>query len=105
MSGESEHSPPSGYEVYQAALRHARFMGIALIVSILFVLIVERMAGHSSAAFGIAIVGLVIANARMLSFNCPHCGKNLFFRGIFVVPWPNAVCGRCGSDLQDPRSE
>ena len=104
MNGESDPAPRNGYEIYQAALRHARFMGIALIVSILFVLIVERMAGHSSTAFGIAIVGLVIANVRMLSFNCPHCGKNMFFRGIFVMPWPNAVCGRCGADLHNPPS-
>lgn len=77
-------------------------MAGALGLAILFVVTVERFVGHSTIAFGIAIVGLVIANSRMLGFNCPHCGKNLFFRGIFVVPWPNRVCGRCGAQLEQP---
>ena len=74
-------------------------MAGALGLSILFVLVVDRYFGHSTIAFGIAIVGLVMANARMLTFNCPNCCKNLFFRGIFVVPWPNKVCGKCGEQL------
>ena len=74
-------------------------MAGALALSILFVVVVERFFGHSSIAFGIAIVGLVAANSPMLRHNCPNCGKNLFFRGIFVVPWPNRTCGRCGNEL------
>jgi len=74
-------------------------MAGALALSILFVVVVDRYFGHSTMAFGIAIVGLVMANARMLSFNCPNCGKNLFFRGIFVVPWPNKTCGKCAEQL------
>ena len=85
--------------VFQRAQRHAWFMAGALVLAILFVVVVERFFGHTSIAFGIAIIGLVAANARMLSFNCTACGKNLFFRGIFVVPWPNRVCGKCGTDL------
>lgn len=88
--------------VYEKARRHAWFMAGALGLSILFVLLIERMAGHSTLAFGIAIVGLVIANARMLGFNCPECGKNLFFRGVLVVPWPNRTCGKCGTELAGP---
>jgi len=42
---------------------------------------------------------LLIANAPMLRFNCPQCGKNAFFRGVFVVLWPNRICTRCGHDL------
>lgn len=87
--------------LYAKAKRHAQFMAGALLISIVFVLLVERQYGHSSIAFGIAIVGLVIANARMLRFNCPTCGKNLFFRGVFVVPWPNRTCGKCGTDLAE----
>ncbi|MEM7779152.1 MAG: hypothetical protein AAF697_02030 [Pseudomonadota bacterium] len=90
---------PAPETVYYRAVRHAWFMAGALVLSILFVLLVDRTFGHSTIAFGIAIVGLVMANARMLTFNCPDCGKNLFFRGIFVVLWPNAVCTRCGADL------
>ena len=85
--------------VYEAARRHAWFMAGALALAILFVVTVERFFGHSTIAFGIAIVGLVAANRRMLGFNCPECGRNLFFRGIFVVPWPNRVCARCGTVL------
>ncbi len=77
-------------------------MAGALVIAILFVLVVERFLGHSSIAFGIAIIGLVAANARMLTFNCPTCGKNLFFRGMFVVPWPNRTCGKCGTELAPP---
>lgn len=73
-------------------------MGV-LTLAVLLVVVVDRFHGHSSLAFAAAIVLLVIANAPMLRFNCPACGKNAFFRGIFVVPWPNRVCTRCGNDL------
>ena len=87
--------------VYEQARQHAWWMLGALVVSILFVAVVERFFGHSSIAFGVAIIGLVAANRRMLSYNCPNCGKNVFFRGIFVVPWPDRVCGRCGEELDE----
>lgn len=88
--------------VYENARRHALFMFGALALAILFVLLSDRLFGHSAIAFGIAIVGLVAANARMLTYNCPNCGKNLFFRGIFVVPWPSRTCGKCGTKLDRP---
>ena len=77
-------------------------MAGALVLAIAFVLSVERIQGHSTIAFAIAIVGLVLANARMLKFNCPTCGKNLFFRGPLVVPWPNRTCSKCGTELAGP---
>jgi predicted RNA-binding Zn-ribbon protein involved in translation (DUF1610 family) len=70
-----------------------------LAVAIGFVVLVDRTYGHSSLAFAAAIMLLVIANAAMLRFNCPACGKNAFFRGVLVVPWPNRICTRCGHDL------
>jgi predicted RNA-binding Zn-ribbon protein involved in translation (DUF1610 family) len=76
-------------------------MSGALLIAILFVVAVDRLYGHSSLAFGLAIGGLVIANSRMLSFNCPDCGKNLFFRGLFVVPWPQRTCSKCGTKLDE----
>ncbi len=88
--------------LFERASRHAWFMVGALALAFLFVVVVDQYFGHSSIAFGIAIVGLVAANARMLMFNCQTCGKNVFFRGIFVVPWPNRICGKCGTDLSDP---
>ena len=88
--------------LYEQARRHAWVMLGALSLAIIFVGIAEQLFGHSTIAFGIAIVGLVAANRRMLSYNCPNCGKNLFFRGIVVVPWPNRKCGRCGYKLDQP---
>lgn len=70
-----------------------------LALAVLLVAVVDRVYGHSTFAFAAAIMVLVIANAPMLRFNCQHCGKNAFFRGIFVIPWPNRICSRCGHDL------
>lgn len=79
-------------------------MAAALGLAIAFVLTVDRLVGHSTLAFGVAIIGLMLANARMLGFNCPTCGKNMFFRGMVVVPWPNRICGKCGSDFSRPQN-
>lgn len=68
-------------------------------IAVLLVVLVDRFYGHSSLAFAVVIALLMITNAPMLRFNCPDCGKNAFFRGIFVVPWPNRICTRCGKDL------
>ena len=89
--------------VYDRASRHAWWMLGALTVAVLFVAVVDRFYGHSTLAFAAAIVGLVFANRRMLSYNCPRCGKNLFFRGLFVVPWPNRTCTACGAELDRER--
>lgn len=85
--------------LYQSAVRHAWRMIAALVVAVLLVVVVDRFYGHSTIAFAAAIVLLLIANAPMLRFNCPQCGKNAFFRGILVVLWPNRICTRCGHDL------
>lgn len=85
--------------LYARARRHAWRMMAWLVIAITFVLAVDIFLGHSAIAFAIAIVGLVAANVPMLGFNCPRCGKNVFFRGMFVVPWPNRTCGKCGLEL------
>ena len=74
-----------------------------LAIAVLLVAVVDRFYGHSTLAFAAAIILLVLTNAPMLRFNCPDCGKNAFFRGILVVPWPNRICTRCGLDLAGPR--
>lgn len=71
----------------------------ALALAVLLVATADRLLGHSTLAFAAAIVLLIFANAPMLRFNCPRCGKNAFFRGVLVVPWPNRVCTRCRLDL------
>lgn len=68
-------------------------------LAVLLVVVVDQLYGHSTIAFAAAIVLLVAANTPMLRFNCQQCGKNAFFRGIFVIPWPTRVCARCGDDL------
>lgn len=88
--------------LYARAARHAWRMLGALALAVLLVVAVDRLYGHSSFAFAAAIMLLLVANAPMLRFNCPHCGKNAFFRGPFVVPWPNRSCTRCGHDLDRP---
>ncbi|NJO34947.1 MAG: hypothetical protein HC869_19360 [Rhodospirillales bacterium] len=70
-----------------------------VVLAVLIVVVTDRVYGHSNLAFAAAIILLICANAPMLRFNCPRCGKNAFFRGIFVVPWPNRICSRCGEDL------
>lgn len=72
---------------------------------VLMVLTVDRLYGHSTIAFAAAILLLLISNAPMLRFNCPRCGKNAFFRGPFVIPWPNRICTRCGLDLAEADSK
>jgi hypothetical protein len=71
----------------------------AVALAVLTVVVVDRVYGHSTLAFAAAIVMLIFVNAPILGFNCPQCGKNAFFRGIFVIPWPNRICTRCGEDL------
>ncbi|MEM9500853.1 MAG: hypothetical protein AAF941_03295 [Pseudomonadota bacterium] len=85
--------------IYSQAVVHGWRMLAGLIAAITFVLAIDIAFGHSTWAFAIAIVALIALNSPMLRLNCPHCGKNLFFRGIFVVPWPNRVCGKCGAEL------
>ena len=72
---------------------------------VLLVVTVDRLYGHSNIAFAAAILLLLITNAPMLRFNCPRCGKNVFFRGRFAVFWPNRNCTRCGLDLDAPPSQ
>lgn len=91
--------------LHARAVRHALRMLGAVMIGVVLVLTVDRLYGHSTIAFAAAIVLLLIANAPMLRFNCPDCGKNAFFRGMFVVPWPNRICTRCGRDLSQTHSQ
>jgi ribosomal protein S27AE len=85
--------------LYARAAQHAWRMAGVLALAILLVAAADRFYGHSTLAFALAIVMLLVANAPMLRFNCPRCSKNAFFRGSFVIPWPNRICKRCGEDL------
>ena len=85
--------------LYRLAVRHMQLMLFATLAAFMFVITVDRWVGHSSWAFAVAILLLVVVNARIRHFNCPNCGKNLFFRGMSILPWPNKVCSNCGTDL------
>jgi len=85
--------------VYRLAVRHAQMMAFALMVTIFFVITFERLFGFTTPALAISIVVLVVANAKMLSLNCPRCGQNLFMHGLIALPWPNRVCRKCGLQL------
>lgn len=74
-------------------------------LAVLLVVATDAFYGHSSLAFAAAIIVLILANAPMVRLNCPRCGKNAFFRGPFVVPWPNRTCTRCRLDLDAPPSQ
>jgi len=50
-----------------------------------------------------AVVGFILMT-RLLVFKCPKCGSNLFQRGPVFMPWPNKVCGKCGSQLDNPQN-
>ena len=91
--------------LYARAVRHAWRMLGAVACGVLLVATVDFVYGHSTFAFAAAILLLLVANAPMLRFNCPQCGKNAFFRGIIVVPWPNRTCTRCGLDLTETPSQ
>ena len=91
--------------LHARAVRHAWRMLGAVMIGVVLVLTVDRLYGQSTLAFAAAILLLLIANAPMLRFNCPDCGKNAFFRGMFVVPWPNRICTRCGRDLARTHSQ
>lgn len=85
--------------IYRLAVRHAQLMLFATLAAFMFVITVDRWLGHSAWAFGVAVLMLIGFNVRIRLFNCPTCGKNLFFRGSIMVPWPNKSCGNCGTDL------
>jgi hypothetical protein len=34
----------------------------------------------------------------LLVFRCPDCGRSLFTRGMWSVPWPAKTCSKCGRD-------
>ena len=86
--------------VYERAKRHAWMMWGVFLMSFAFIVAVDNLVGHSDLAFAAAIFALLVANFRILTFRCPRCGSNLFFRALFVVPWPNRTCSHCGLDLK-----
>ncbi|MEP6199846.1 MAG: hypothetical protein ABJ135_00020 [Marinomonas sp.] len=85
--------------LFDQARHHAWRMFAALILAIAFVVTIDQLYGHSIIAFALAVLGLIIANRKMLSFNCPQCDKNLFVRGPFVVLWPQRICSKCNAEL------
>jgi len=79
----------------------------AFLMSILAKVIVFEIAFWGGlAVFLFSDISFVVATIFFLGLGsisflirCPNCGKGVFVRGQFVVPWPNSVCTRCGSVL------
>jgi len=88
--------------IYRLAVRHAQLMLFATLAAFMFVITIDKWLGHSTWAFAVAVLLLIVVNVRIRLFNCLNCGKNLFFRGPLIVPWPNKTCGQCGADLDQP---
>ena len=89
--------------VYERAKRHAWLMLGIVLLGFLFIVAIDQMVGHSDLAFAVVIFALIVSNARILTYRCPRCGNNLFFRGLLVLPWPNRRCSRCALDLTTVR--
>ena len=85
--------------VYRAARAHVQVMLLVTAMGALFVIAVDALMGHSTWAFAIVIVVLIALNTRIWRYDCPKCGSNLFMRGVLPLPWPNATCSECGTDL------
>jgi predicted RNA-binding Zn-ribbon protein involved in translation (DUF1610 family) len=85
--------------IYRLAVRHAQLMLFATLAAFMFVITIDKWMGHSTWAFAVAVLMLIAFNARIRLFNCPYCGKNLFFRGAIIFPWPSKTCSQCGADL------
>lgn len=85
--------------LYARARAHAWRMAGALVLAIVLIVTTDLLFGHSTPAFVAAILLLFFVNRPILTFNCPRCGKNAFFRGRIAVFWPNRICTRCGEDL------
>ena len=85
--------------LYERAKRHAWYMVANVFLAFLFIVVVDRFLGHSTWAFALAIIALLALNARILRFNCPRCGSNLFYRSWIALPWPNRTCSKCGLEL------
>ena len=85
--------------VYRRARRHVQVMLLNTILGAAFVIAVDRFFGHSTWAFALVIIVLIALNTRIWRYDCPTCGSNLFLRSGFPMPWPNARCSQCGTDL------
>ena len=53
----------------------------------------------------LGIIWLLSGGIGSFLIACPRCGKSLFMRGMWSVPWPARTCSRCGNDLTAPNSK
>lgn len=85
------------------------FTGLSMIAIIWGIPLLARSVGGWSAEMTGVVVGslgvlwLLTGGIGSFVIGCPRCGKSLFMRGIWSVPWPARRCSRCGNDLTVPQ--
>ena len=57
------------------------------------------IAAPSHVELPLILTWMGVAAGGALFMRCPKCGKSLFMKGMFAVPWPASECRRCGTDL------
>ena len=84
--------------------RGKRFMVLGLLSMLLVVwggpTLVDMLGPWGGAIVGgLAVIWLLGGGIGSFLLGCPRCGKSLFMRGMWSVPWPARTCSRCGNDL------
>ena len=88
--------------------RGKRLMLLGVLSMFLIVWGVPILASGMGLSAGVAVGALVLplgvvwvlaGGIGSFLIGCPRCGKSLFMRGIFSVPWPARKCSKCGCDL------
>lgn len=55
--------------------------------------------GGVSIVGAISVIWLLGGGIGSFLLGCPRCGKSLFMRGMWSMPWPARTCSKCGYDL------
>jgi hypothetical protein len=60
--------------------------------------LLTRYFGETGTTVG-EVIWLVHGFIMLAIFRCPTCSRPLFMQGMWYVPWPAKICGKCGMDL------
>ena len=84
---------------YARGRRHFYTMlaALPLLVWVIPTLLVSL--GASFEASGMVVFLTLPLGLWALLIRCPQCGKSVFMRGIWSMPWPARRCSKCGNDL------
>ena len=90
--------------------RGKRFMLLIVLSMFLIIwgipLLGSKLGWSEETIFGLigplSVIWLLTGGIGSFLIGCPRCGKSLFMRGMWSVPWPARECSRCGNDLSVP---